>query len=127
MKRRQCSRNFRSAIFLETVWVYKFMGEFPWKVSPISVWIRENTDQKSSEYRHFSRSELYENNFSSVLLKQVPASYKDQPPMSATLWSFENKLTLWTLIRGNIFSLEKAICKINKVLISLILKVSVIS
>ena len=38
---------------LKSVRIWDFSG-------PYSVWIRENTDQKNSEYRHLSRSVTFE-------------------------------------------------------------------
>ena len=42
---------------MKSVRIRNFSGSFLLRISPYSVRIRENTNQKNSEYGHFSRSE----------------------------------------------------------------------
>ena len=48
----------QSMTFLVTAWKGSVSGVFLVRTFPYSVWMRENTDQKNSEYRRFSGSVL---------------------------------------------------------------------
>ena len=73
---------------VKSIRIRSFSGPYFSAFGPYSVWMRKNTDQKNSEYEHFSRSDGLLELQNIVTLKSEKASWKwTEERRSRRLWN----------------------------------------